>query len=40
MLIFGFCSDICAKLPLDFGVEVPMLIALITEETINTENKI
>nr|QEM01749.1 cysteine desulfurase activator complex subunit SufB [Nephromyces sp. ex Molgula occidentalis] len=34
LLIYGFCYNICERLPVDFGVEVPLLISLRTEEAL------
>nr|QEM01549.1 cysteine desulfurase activator complex subunit SufB [Nephromyces sp. ex Molgula occidentalis] len=34
LLIYGFCYNICEKLPLEFGVEIPLLISLRTEEAL------
>nr|QEM01780.1 cysteine desulfurase activator complex subunit SufB [Nephromyces sp. ex Molgula occidentalis] len=34
LLIYGFCYSIWEKLPLEFGVEIPLLISLRTEEAL------
>nr|QEM01720.1 cysteine desulfurase activator complex subunit SufB [Nephromyces sp. ex Molgula occidentalis] len=34
LLIYGFCYNICERLPIDFGVEIPLLISLRTEEAL------
>nr|QEM01899.1 cysteine desulfurase activator complex subunit SufB [Nephromyces sp. ex Molgula occidentalis] len=34
LLIYGFCFSIWEKLPLEFGVEIPLLISLRTEEAL------
>ena len=34
LLIYGFCAGVCEKLPLEFGAEIPLLIAIRTEESI------
>nr|QEM01579.1 cysteine desulfurase activator complex subunit SufB [Nephromyces sp. ex Molgula occidentalis] len=34
LLIYGFCYNICERLPLEFGVEIPLLISLRTEEAL------
>nr|QEM01696.1 cysteine desulfurase activator complex subunit SufB [Nephromyces sp. ex Molgula occidentalis] len=34
LLIYGFCYNICERLPIEFGVEVPLLISLRTEEAL------
>nr|QEM01870.1 cysteine desulfurase activator complex subunit SufB [Nephromyces sp. ex Molgula occidentalis] len=34
LLIYGFCYNICERLPIEFGVEIPLLISLRTEEAL------
>lgn len=34
LLIYGFCSGVCEQLPIEFGAEIPLLIAMRTEESI------
>nr|WPW47564.1 sufB protein [Coccidia sp. AB-2023a] len=34
LLIYGFCSGVCDKLPIEFGAEIPLLISMRTEESI------
>ena len=34
LLIYGFCAGVCEKLPIEFGAEIPLLIAIRTEESI------
>nr|QEM01810.1 cysteine desulfurase activator complex subunit SufB [Nephromyces sp. ex Molgula occidentalis] len=34
LLIYGFCYNVWERLPLEFGVEIPLLISLRTEEAL------